>query len=371
MLVAGVAAEGSGHDGLVAANAAKNAAENNRNFNKKEKERIDTLYGEDEEGKLQAIAAMCARTKCYAQFPEDSEAYQSLLHFAGWGKTLPQYNDAALLEDGLFQYDFVDAGKDFWVRQDNTYQLVTRGIGLVQGVGGTVELVAGIGVGTTCATGIGCAAGAALVFNGADNATTGFDQLIWGQPKNTLLNLALQDLGLSAGAATWLEAAFGIGAGGVATAAKALPKATSLINKTPETPTVNWGAITDAEASGYSFYDKFKTVDGANWNWPADLGFEGSIVHEVLPIGTLLDRYGDIKGSFMSPYGLPYESRALAPGSRASGYHVYEVIAPLPVKSGKIAPAFDQPGGGIQILPDFPTKVNVEWLIDKYLKKVD
>jgi filamentous hemagglutinin len=141
------------------------------------------------------------------------------------------------------------------------------------------------------------------------------------------------------------------------------------VRPTPETPTVNWGAITDAEASGYSVYDKFKTTDGTNWNWPSNLGFEGSVTHEVLPVGTLLDRYGNPTGSFMSPYGLSYESRALPPGSMAGGYYVYEVVLPLPVKSGSIAPAFGQPGGGTQLLPDFPTRVNVEWLINEgYLK---
>ncbi|WP_230596812.1 TNT domain-containing protein, partial [Xanthomonas albilineans] len=68
----------------------------------------------------------------------------------------------------------------------------------------------------------------------------------------------------------------------------------------------------------------------------------------------------------------PYEQRALAPGSRSEGYHEYEVIKALPVTQGDIARAFGQPGGGVQILPRFPDRVNIEWLLDnKFLKGVD
>jgi hypothetical protein len=39
---------------------------------------------------------------------------------------------------------------------------------------------------------------------------------------------------------------------------------------------------------------------------------------------------------------------------------------------GKIAPAFGEPGGGIQILPNMQERVNVQWLLDnKYLEKVN
>ncbi|WP_369124898.1 MULTISPECIES: TNT domain-containing protein [unclassified Pseudomonas] len=49
----------------------------------------------------------------------------------------------------------------------------------------------------------------------------------------------------------------------------------------------------------------------------------------------------------------------------------YEVIKPLPVIQGKIAPAFDEVGGGVQILPSFADRVNVEWLVaNHYLKLV-
>lgn len=102
------------------------------------------------------------------------------------------------------------------------------------------------------------------------------------------------------------------------------------------------------------------------------MGFVGESVKTTLPVGTKLDRYGDQKGAFLAPYDTPYEQRALAPGSKANGYFVYEVIKPLPVIQGEIAPAFGQIGGGIQILPNMQERVNVKWLLDnEYIKKAD
>lgn len=96
-------------------------------------------------------------------------------------------------------------------------------------------------------------------------------------------------------------------------------------------------AITDAEAGGYSYYDKFKNANGG-WDWPKNLGFEGNPIKTTIPVGTRLDRYGEPNGSFLAPKGTPYEQRALAPGAKAEKYYEYEVIKPLPAIQGKIAP---------------------------------
>ncbi|MCT4708599.1 glycohydrolase toxin TNT-related protein [Enterobacteriaceae bacterium H16N7] len=128
--------------------------------------------------------------------------------------------------------------------------------------------------------------------------------------------------------------------------------------------------ITDAEAGGYSYYDKFKNANGG-WDWPKNLGFEGDPIKTTIPVGTRLDRYGEPNGSFLAPKGTPYEQRALAPGAKAEKYYEYEVIKPLPAIQGKIAPAFGEPGGGIQILPNMQDRVNVEWLLkNKYIREV-
>ena len=134
--------------------------------------------------------------------------------------------------------------------------------------------------------------------------------------------------------------------------------------------------VEDAEAGGVSQYDKFKKqpdpkVD-SDWNWPENKGFAGVPVKNILSVGTKIDRFGKPTGSFTSPEGISFEQRALAPGSKAENYYVYEVQKPLPVLQGEIAPAFGEVGGGIQILPDFPQRVNIQWLLDNgYLKRVN
>ncbi|BEM34901.1 hypothetical protein SME06J_35930 [Serratia marcescens] len=153
--------------------------------------------------------------------------------------------------------------------------------------------------------------------------------------------------------------------------AKVAGKAEAAVNagKVPKNPNSS-SAITDNEAGGYSYYDKFKNADGG-WNWPKNLGFEGDPVKTTIPVGTRLDRYGDPNGSFLAPKGTPYEQRALAPGAKAEKYYEYEVIKPLPAIQGKIAPAFGEPGGGIQILPNMQERVNVEWLLkNEYIREV-
>ncbi|MER2499058.1 TNT domain-containing protein [Vibrio neptunius] len=65
------------------------------------------------------------------------------------------------------------------------------------------------------------------------------------------------------------------------------------------------------------------------------------------------------------------EQRALGPGNGNRTYRRYEVLKPLPVLEGKIAPAFGKIGGGTQLLPNLPDRVNINWLIKNgYLKEL-
>ena len=109
-------------------------------------------------------------------------------------------------------------------------------------------------------------------------------------------------------------------------------------------------------------YSKYKNVfDNPKYynqktgaiNWPKNDGFASTPIDEVLQPGTRIDRYGSDFGSFTSPEGIPYEMRAVAPGTDLKPYSVFEVVEPINVKAGDIAPWFDEPGGGIQyLLPD-------------------
>src|SRR4029453_9597357 len=105
---------------------------------------------------------------------------------------------------------------------------------------------------------------------------------------------------------------------------------------------------------------KYQKADGS-WDWPPDGGFAGPRTQETLPVDTRIDRFGHEGGDYLSPEGTPFEQRALAPKSLKDDYHVYKVVKPLPVESGGIAPAFDQPGGGVQ----YKTTKSVKQLLDE------
>ena len=77
---------------------------------------------------------------------------------------------------------------------------------------------------------------------------------------------------------------------------------------------------------------------------------------------TRIDRYGrPDAGGFVSPEGVPYENRALRPGTE--GYTVYEVNKPLPVTESRAAPWFNQPGGG----PQYELPVDIRVLLKRNL----
>lgn len=69
-----------------------------------------------------------------------------------------------------------------------------------------------------------------------------------------------------------------------------------------------------------------------------------------LEIGALIARYGHPSGQYASPYGTPYEQLSLPYLQETMEYHVYKVIKPITVECeiGTSAPAFGQPGFGIQ-----------------------
>ncbi|MTI09937.1 hemagglutinin repeat-containing protein [Curvivirga aplysinae] len=99
-------------------------------------------------------------------------------------------------------------------------------------------------------------------------------------------------------------------------------------------------------------------------DWPTkansgfDGGFDGPPTIKELQPGQTFDRYGgrfDEKGnftdtgSFVAPKEVPFDQRSLPNSSKNSPYRQYEVLKPIPeVKSGKAAPWFGKPGGGIQ-----------------------
>lgn len=89
--------------------------------------------------------------------------------------------------------------------------------------------------------------------------------------------------------------------------------------------------------------------------------------------GSRLDRYGRPEGSFVALKGDSFPSRSLAPHSEKLPYYAYEVIDDLEVTTGKVAPWFDQPGGGTQIIKyrSNGKAYSIEELIkNKYIKQI-
>ncbi|BBZ61991.1 glycohydrolase toxin TNT-related protein [Mycolicibacterium monacense] len=87
----------------------------------------------------------------------------------------------------------------------------------------------------------------------------------------------------------------------------------------------------------------------------------------VLSPGETFDRFGPGFGQFGSPVGTAFPERALPPHSLEAGYHRYEVVRPVPIWQGSIAPAMGQPGGGVQY---YFTQPIVDLVNAGYLREV-
>jgi hypothetical protein len=98
-------------------------------------------------------------------------------------------------------------------------------------------------------------------------------------------------------------------------------------------------------------------------------GFEGETTMTTLKEGDVVQRYGDTNGTYVAPEGTKYEELSMPYEKESIGEpKTYVVKKDIDdVESGKIAPAFDQDGGGTQyILPDTIDQLEKE----KYLEEV-
>lgn len=146
-----------------------------------------------------------------------------------------------------------------------------------------------------------------------------------------------------------------------------------ILSKTPETHNHdNW----ERKPSEELYQEKKEVFDNPKYfdqetgeiHYPPNEGFKGEPKLVTLPESYQIDRYGRETGYFVAPAGTPFEQRSLDPYASQTEYHRYEVLKPIEgVKSGEIAPWFDEPGGGKQhILND-----SIEDLCDKgYLKRI-
>ncbi|MCS4511923.1 TNT domain-containing protein, partial [Xylophilus ampelinus] len=123
---------------------------------------------------------------------------------------------------------------------------------------------------------------------------------------------------------------------------------------------IDSNARTD-DASQYDAYRRDNSSrPGGEWDWqkqaPNNGAVPGSTQSVTIEPGKTLDRYGSRNGEYMSPAGASFEERALPPGKQADPYEKYTVAKPFTATQEVIAPAFGQPGGGVQIRAKIPEK---------------
>jgi hypothetical protein len=87
----------------------------------------------------------------------------------------------------------------------------------------------------------------------------------------------------------------------------------------------------------------------AQISWPPNDGCASAPVAQSLTAGQMVDRFGSEGGTFFSPKGESYRSRAVPYVCRQMDYRVYRVVKPVAVKSCKAAPWFGEPGGAVQV----------------------
>jgi hypothetical protein len=103
----------------------------------------------------------------------------------------------------------------------------------------------------------------------------------------------------------------------------------------------------------------------AQISWPPNDGCESAPVARSLAGGEMIDRFGSEGGTFFSPRGESYRSRAVPYVCTQMDYRVYRVVKPIAVKSCKAAPWFDEPGGAVQVQTSEPAyKLVAEGMIE-------
>ena len=100
--------------------------------------------------------------------------------------------------------------------------------------------------------------------------------------------------------------------------------------------------------------------------YPANNGaVKGTEKMKHLMPGDIVDRFGQENGKYLAPINTAAEKRALPYDTDLSDYHQYEVLKPFQVEESVIAPAFGQPGGGIQ----YRSNVSIQKLLKRGIIK--
>ena len=113
--------------------------------------------------------------------------------------------------------------------------------------------------------------------------------------------------------------------------------------------------------------------------WPGQNGdpnidgfLHGYSETDIIPKGSRINRYGDNgNAQYFSPVETTLEERALPPGTENKKLLEIEVLQDIPCSSGKIAPWFDQPGGGIQYFTNQKIETPTGELVEATLENLE
>ncbi|MBI5388209.1 MAG: glycohydrolase toxin TNT-related protein [Verrucomicrobia bacterium] len=137
------------------------------------------------------------------------------------------------------------------------------------------------------------------------------------------------------------------------------PQARAVEIRTPQSPTQTMpsGSSRNAPPSVTAEAGAKESSTALQQYYPANNGFLGQTTREFLYPGQRMDRYGGTDASrFFSPAGTPEPARSLPAGSSGQSLRTFEVRKPFEVESGRVAPAFGQPGLGPQLRAPVPMK---------------
>ena len=157
---------------------------------------------------------------------------------------------------------------------------------------------------------------------------------------------------------------------------KAVQEAKSGVNVAEQAAISKTKVEANARTEDAQQYDQFRKPDstrpGGEWDWqkqaPNNGAVPGTQQTVTVQTGSVLDRFGPRTGEYMSPAGTPYDARALPPGKQAEPYEQYQVLRPFTVTQEKIAPAFGQDGGGVQMRASIPEVQNGKATIEDLIK---
>lgn len=109
-------------------------------------------------------------------------------------------------------------------------------------------------------------------------------------------------------------------------------------------------------------------MNGFRLRNPEQYAVKGTQEVVTLSEGMIIDRYGGPEDAYyVSPSGTSFESRSLPPSVKYVRNNAYKVVKPIEVERSIVAPAFRQPGGGIQ----YKSMITIDELIRfKYLEVI-